>query len=70
MEKPTWAVDLDVKGLYYEGIVDDSSSLLDRYKASTLTTYGTRRSRKTQPTTTSNKDQENVCPNKEVQCNA
>ena len=46
MGTPSWAVGLDVRGLYYEGIVDDANTLLEKHKISTVTTYGIRRSRK------------------------
>ena len=46
MGTPSWAVGLDVRGLYYEGIVDDANTLLDQHKISTVTTCGIRRSRK------------------------
>ena len=45
MDKPAWAKDLEPRGTYYEGFVEDLDSLLTRFKAETVTTYGTRRSR-------------------------
>ena len=44
MEKPTWAEDLRPVGVYYEGVVDDATAVVER-----LTTFGTRRSRHLQP---------------------
>lgn len=44
--RPSWATNLDYKGVYYEGVVEDVEWLLDQHKLSTVTTYGTRRSRK------------------------
>lgn len=45
MDKPAWAKDLEPKGTYYVGFVEDLDSLLTRFKAETVTTYGIRRSR-------------------------
>ena len=48
MDVPNWATDYNLRanGLYYEGFVDDLESLLDYHKVVTVTTYGTRKSRK------------------------
>ena len=48
MEVPNWATDnnLRANGLYYEGFVDDLESVLDYHKVVTVSTYGTRKSRK------------------------
>ena len=71
MQTPSWAVGLDARGLYYEGLVDNANSLLDRHKICTVTSYGTiyRRSRKNQPYVSANKDSEseNTNPNTQVQ---
>jgi len=48
MEKPTWAEHLQPVGVYYEGIVDDASAVVERLTAETVTTFGTRRSRQLQ----------------------
>ena len=40
----SWMNDLKQKGLYYEGIVADSDSLLENHNRATVTTWGTRRS--------------------------
>jgi len=48
MEKPTWAEYLQPVGVYYEGIVDDASAVVERLTAETVTTFGTRRSRQLQ----------------------
>ena len=71
METPSWAVGLDARGLYYEGLVDNANSLLDRHKICTVTSYDTRRSRKNQPHVSANKDSEseNTNPNTQVQKN-
>ena len=42
MAKPAWAEGLSPKGVYFEGFVDDADSLLEQYKAETVTTYGVR----------------------------
>ena len=46
--KPQWVIDytLEASGLYYEGFVDDFESVLSKHRMSTMTTYGTRKSRK------------------------
>ena len=49
MEKPTWAEDLKPVGVYYEGVVDDATAVVERLTAETVTTFGTRRSRQLQP---------------------
>ena len=48
MDVPNWATDYNLRanGLYYEGFVDELESLLDYHKVVTVTTYGTRKSRK------------------------
>jgi len=48
MDVPNWAADnnLRANGLYYEGFVDHLESVLDYHKVVTVTTYGTRKSRK------------------------
>ena len=48
MQKPSWADLLEPKGVYYEGIVDDPNSLVEKLTADTVTTFGTRRSRQLQ----------------------
>lgn len=79
METPSWAYGLDARGLYYEGVVDDANTLLDKHKISTVTTYGIRRSRKnhqlphkTTVPTCLNEDEvvnkENTTPNTQVLC--
>ena len=49
MKKPTWAEDLRPVGVYYEGVVDDATAVVERLTAETVTTFGTRRSRQLQP---------------------
>ena len=48
-EKPGWAsqYSLKLRGTYYEGFVEDLDSLLTKFKAETVTTFGIRRSRYT-----------------------
>ena len=45
MQKPSWAEPLELGGVYYEGIVDDPSTVVEKLTADTVTTFGTRRSR-------------------------
>ena len=45
MDKPCWAESLQPKGVYFEGFVDDATATVERYKAETLTTFGTRTSK-------------------------
>ena len=49
MEKPSWAEHLQPVGVYYEGVVDDATTVVERLTAETVTTFGTRRSRQQQP---------------------
>ena len=49
MEKPTWAEDLRPVGVYYEGVVDDATAVVERLTAETVTACGTRRSQQLQP---------------------
>ena len=65
METPSWETGLDAKGLYYEGIVDDATALLDKHKINTVTTYGIRRSRKNHQLPHSTSDTFNEAVNKE-----
>ena len=46
-EEPAWAnqYKLKVRGTYYEGFVEELDSLLTKFKAETVTTFGVRRSR-------------------------
>ena len=57
MKKPTWAEDLKPVGVYYEGLVDDATAVVERLTAETVTTFGTRRSRQLQ---LSQADKENI----------
>ena len=45
MDKPCWAESLQPRGVYFEGFVDDGTATVERYKAETLTTFGTRTSK-------------------------
>ena len=38
MEKSTWAEDLKPVGVYYEGLVDDATAVVERLTAETVTT--------------------------------
>ena len=59
---PAWAVGLQHKGLYYEGVVDGLDELLELHKRDTVSTFGTRSSRLTHlpctPNSDSNKENE------------
>ena len=63
MEKPKWATDYHLVqcGQYFEGFVDDYEAVLSQHRMSTVTTYGTRRSRSNLCSTTSGmaKEKEN-----------
>ena len=45
MDMPCWAESLQPRGVYFEGFVDDATATVERYKAETLTTFGTRTSK-------------------------
>ena len=49
MEKSSWDEHLQPVGVYYEGVVDDATTVVERLTAETVTTFGTRRSRQPQP---------------------
>ena len=59
--RPSWTANLEAKGVYYEGLVEDVDWLLDQHRLATVTTYGTRRSRKNHASTSSdcNRGKEN-----------
>ena len=42
MEKLTWAEDLRPIGVYYEGVVDDATAVVERFTAETVTTLAQR----------------------------
>ena len=67
MDVPNWATDnnLQANGLYYEGFVDDLESVLDCHKVVTVTTYGTRKSRKFAGLSNHIEGKENESPNKQ-----
>lgn len=48
MSAPTWAEGLTVAGLYYDGIIDESKlqDTLELHKRDTVSTFGTRSSRR------------------------
>ena len=43
---PPWAKGLKRSGMYYEGIVEDLDETLEAHRRITMTTYGTRTSKK------------------------
>ena len=45
-DHPAWTRGLNKSGLYYEGFVDDLEDTLEAHRRYTLTTYGTRTSKK------------------------
>ena len=49
--QPDWAVRLKRSGLYYEGFVDSLEDTLEAHRRCTITTYGTRTSKKSLATT-------------------
>ena len=57
---PNWTANLDARGLYYEGLVENIDTLLEMHKLSTVTTYGTRRSRRPAQSTTIMSPDENT----------
>ena len=52
-----WTANLDARGLYYEGLVEDIDTLLEMHKLCTVTTYGTRRSRRQAQSTIMSSDE-------------
>ena len=46
--------------IYYEGLFEDVDSLLDQHKLATVTTFGTRRSRKNQTTKAEWEDKDSI----------
>ena len=46
-DKSTWTESLKQVGVYFEGVVDDADTLVLKHTNVTVTTYGTRTSRKT-----------------------
>ena len=44
--QPSWALGLKRSGLYYEGFVDNLEDTLEAHRRCTITTYGTRTSKK------------------------
>ena len=62
VDTPDWATQfgLACKGNYYEGFVDNASSVLEIHKRQTVTTWGTRRS--TSSGSACTEDKENTLP--------
>ena len=56
---PPWAKGLKRSGMYYEGIVDLDKTL-EAHRRITMTTYGTRTSKKQTTFIESNKENENI----------
>ena len=52
-----WTANLNALGLYYEGLVEDIDTLLEMHKLCTVTTYGTRRSRRQAQSTIESSDE-------------
>ena len=44
---PSWAEGLVQKGTYFEGVVKDAQTIVTQHTNDTVTTFGTRTSRKT-----------------------
>ena len=72
----SWTAGLDHRGVYYEGIVEDLDAVLEKHRFATVTTYGTRRSRKSATSekrsrqSTCVEDEENVASEKSRQSSA
>lgn len=66
MEKdiPSWASGLQLKGNYFQGVIEDLESVLDRHRIATVTTYGVRKSRKN----FTGADKENMPTDKVMYC--
>ena len=67
--RPAWAVGLKRSGLYYEGFVDNLENTLEAHRRCTVSTYGTRTSKKatTLPTDTNiDKENDGYLANKQV----
>ena len=66
-EHPAWARGLKKCGLYYEGFVDDLEDTLEAHRRCTLTTYGTRTSKKPSGSTIEvDKENNSTLANKQV----
>ena len=69
MESSTWTEGLTVAGLYYDGIVDGDKleKVLELHKRDTVSTFGTRSSRRvSEPKKNQTPHDENKSPNEEV----
>ena len=73
--QPAWALGLKRSGLYYDGFVDNLADTLEAHRRCTITTYGTRTSKKspaTQTTATTavpsdNKENDRCLANQQVE---
>ena len=63
VDKPCWAESLQLRGVYFEGFVDDVTATVERYKAETLTTFGTRTSKRSR-----DDPERSVCPANKQSC--
>ena len=48
---PPWAEGLEPKGTYFDGVVTDAQTVVTQHTNDTVTTFGTRTSRKTMKVT-------------------
>ena len=48
-----WSSGLELKEDKYEGVIEDVEEVLDKFRVATVTTYGTRKSRKAKSAATS-----------------
>ena len=67
MDVSNWVTDNSLRAnrLYYEGFVDDLECLLEYHKIVTVTTYGTRKSRKFAGLSNHIEGKENESPDKQ-----
>ena len=56
---PSWAKGLKRSGMYYEGIVENLDDVLEAHRRITMTTYGTRTSKKQGTFTEVSKENQN-----------
>ena len=66
MEKPSWAEGLRPCGTYFEGFVDDATTIVEKCKADTLTTFGTRTSRMAQGDSSKSSYKENLVSSSKI----
>ena len=65
-DHPVWAQGLKKSGLYYEGFVTTLEETLEAHRKCTLTTYGTRTSKRSPISTGVCKENDSALANKQV----